>query len=117
VISLLELSSLQKHPVICSLGFPADKARKEVNKRRRHFNIPKTGFVSQMGNDATKTNPHDVLVDESKQADIEKITIHAGSRNTLMRSARALSRWPRFKNHDLARNRNRAVKLKPSTLK
>ncbi|MGA8732987.1 MAG: hypothetical protein WB558_03615 [Terriglobales bacterium] len=52
---------------------PADKARKEVNKRRRHFNMSKTGFVSQMGNDSTKTNPRDVLVDESKQADIENI--------------------------------------------
>src|SRR5450755_369045 len=52
---------------------PADKARKEVNKRRRHFNMSKTGFVSQMGNDATKTNPRDVLVDESKQADIESL--------------------------------------------
>ena len=52
---------------------PADKARKEVNKRRRHFNMSKTGFVSQMGNDATQTNPRDVLVDESKQADIENL--------------------------------------------
>jgi hypothetical protein len=52
---------------------PADKARNEVNKRRRHFNMSKTGFVSQMGNDATKTNPRDVLVDESKQADIENL--------------------------------------------
>ncbi|HEY4843508.1 MAG TPA: ATPase, T2SS/T4P/T4SS family [Terriglobales bacterium] len=52
---------------------PADKARKEVNKRRRHFNMSKTGFVSQMGNDANKTNPRDVLVDESKQADIENL--------------------------------------------
>jgi type IV secretion system protein TrbE len=52
---------------------PADKARKEVNKRRRHFNMSKTGFVSQMGNDATTTNPRDVLVDESKQADIENL--------------------------------------------
>ena len=52
---------------------PADKARKEVNKRRRHFNVSKTGFVSQMGNDATRTNPRDVLVDESKQADIENL--------------------------------------------
>jgi type IV secretion/conjugal transfer VirB4 family ATPase len=51
----------------------ADKARKEVNKRRRHFNMSKTGFVSQMGNDVTKTNPRDVLVDESKQADIENL--------------------------------------------
>ena len=53
---------------------PAHKARKEaMNKRRRHFNMSKTGFVSQMGNDTTKTNPRDVLVDESKQADIENL--------------------------------------------
>jgi type IV secretion/conjugal transfer VirB4 family ATPase len=52
---------------------PAGKARKEVNKRRRHFNMSKTGFASQMGNDTTKTNPRDVLVDESKQADIENL--------------------------------------------
>jgi len=48
-------------------------ARKEVNKRRRHFNISKTGFISQLGNDPAKTNPRDVLVDESKQADIENL--------------------------------------------
>ena len=48
-------------------------ARREVNKRRRHFNISKTGFVSQIGNDPTKVNPRDVLVDESKQADIENL--------------------------------------------
>jgi type IV secretion system protein VirB4 len=35
--------------------------------------MSKTGFVSQMGNDATKTNTRDVLVDESKQADIENL--------------------------------------------
>jgi type IV secretion system protein TrbE len=52
---------------------PMSKARKEINKRRRHFNMSKTGFVSQMGNDTTKTNPRDVLVDESKQADIENL--------------------------------------------
>jgi type IV secretion system protein VirB4 len=48
-------------------------ARKEVNKRRRHFNISKTGFISQLGNDPAKVNPRDVLVDESKQADIENL--------------------------------------------
>ena len=52
---------------------PMDRARREVNKRRRHLNISKTGFVSQMGNDVVKTNPRDVLVDESKQADIENL--------------------------------------------
>jgi len=51
----------------------ADTARKEVNKRRRHFNMSKTGFISQMSNDPAKTNPRDVLVDESKQADIENL--------------------------------------------
>jgi type IV secretion system protein VirB4 len=50
-----------------------EKARKEVNKRRKHFNVSKTGFVSQLGNDPAKTNPRDVLVDESKQADIENL--------------------------------------------
>ncbi len=52
---------------------PAATARKEVNKRRRHFNISKTGFISQLGNDPAKTNPRDILVDESKQADIEDL--------------------------------------------
>ena len=49
------------------------KARKEVDKRRRHFNMSKSGFVSQMGSDPAKTNQRDVLIDESKQADIENL--------------------------------------------
>jgi type IV secretion system protein VirB4 len=61
--------------MVCTEWVPLapDKARKEVIKRRRHFNISKTGFVSQMGNDPAKINPRDVLVDESKQADIENL--------------------------------------------
>ncbi|MFZ0661197.1 MAG: type IV secretion system DNA-binding domain-containing protein [Acidobacteriaceae bacterium] len=74
----LVLDALFKIPAnftVCTewTPLPADKARKEVNKRRRHFNMSKTGFVSQIGNDATKTNPRDVLIDESKQADIENL--------------------------------------------
>jgi len=74
----LVLDSLLKIPanfIVCTewTPIPASKARKEVNKRRRHFNMSKTAFVSQMGNDVTKTNPRDVLVDESKQADIENL--------------------------------------------
>jgi type IV secretory pathway VirB4 component len=74
----LVLDSLLKIPasfMVCTewTPLPTDKARKEVNKRRRHFNMSKTGFVSQMGNEASKTNPRDVLVDESKQADIENL--------------------------------------------
>jgi type IV secretion/conjugal transfer VirB4 family ATPase len=49
------------------------KARKEVDKRRRHFNMSKSGFVSQLGSDPAKTNQRDVLIDESKQADIENL--------------------------------------------
>lgn len=72
------LDSLLKIPanfIVCTEWTPlaASKARKEVNKRRRHFNMSKTAFVSQMGNDVTRTNPRDVLVDESKQADIENL--------------------------------------------
>jgi type IV secretion/conjugal transfer VirB4 family ATPase len=74
----LVLDALLKIPanfIVCTewIPLPADKARKEVNKRRRHFNMSKTGFISQIGNDPTKTNPRDVLVDESKQADIENL--------------------------------------------
>ena len=49
-----------------------DAAKKEVNKRRKHFNVSKTGFVSSMS-DASQTNDRDRLVDESKQADIENL--------------------------------------------
>jgi type IV secretion/conjugal transfer VirB4 family ATPase len=49
------------------------KARKEVDKRRRHFNMSKSGFMSQMGSDPSKVNQRDVLIDESKQADIENL--------------------------------------------
>ena len=49
------------------------KARREITKRRRHFNVTKTSFVSQMGNETSKVNPRDVLVDESKQHDIEDL--------------------------------------------
>ncbi len=74
----LVLDALLKIPcsfTVCTEWVPLsqEKARKEVTKRRRHFNISKTGFVSQLGNDTSKMNPRDVLVDESKQADIENL--------------------------------------------
>jgi type IV secretion system protein VirB4 len=49
------------------------QARKEVMKRKRHFNISKSSFVSSMQSDPTAVNPRDVLIDESKQADIENL--------------------------------------------
>ena len=47
------------------------KARKEVMARRRHFNIAKSGFISQVRDE--KTPQRDQLIDESKQADIEDL--------------------------------------------
>jgi type IV secretion/conjugal transfer VirB4 family ATPase len=49
------------------------KARKEVKKRRRHFNMAKTDFISHVAVDKSQTDQRDVLVDESKQADIENL--------------------------------------------
>jgi len=50
---------------------PPVAARKEVAKRSVSFQISKAGLISQTGNYPSETNPHDVLVDESKQADME----------------------------------------------
>jgi type IV secretion/conjugal transfer VirB4 family ATPase len=46
-------------------------ARKEVTKRRRHFNLTKTGFAFQPGTDPSKVDQRDVLRDDSKQADMD----------------------------------------------
>jgi type IV secretion system protein VirB4 len=70
--SLLKISG-NFHVVTEWVPITTEKARKEVNKRRRHFNVAKSGFISQLGNDPAKTNPRDVLIDESKQADIENL--------------------------------------------
>ena len=48
-------------------------ARKEITKRRRHFNVSKSSFISSVRADAATINPRDVLIDESKQADIENL--------------------------------------------
>jgi type IV secretion system protein VirB4 len=48
------------------------EGRSEVNKKRKHFNMAKSGFISQV-HDPTRTSPRDVLIDESKQADVEDL--------------------------------------------
>ena len=48
-------------------------ARKEITKRKRHFNVAKSSFISSMHSDPASVNPRDVLIDESKQADIENL--------------------------------------------
>jgi hypothetical protein len=47
-------------------------ARNEITKRKRHFNVSKSSFISSVHSDAATLNPRDVLIDESKQADIEE---------------------------------------------
>jgi type IV secretion/conjugal transfer VirB4 family ATPase len=47
------------------------KARKEITMRRRHFNVAKTSFFSQMRDE--KKLERDQLIDESKQADVEQL--------------------------------------------
>jgi hypothetical protein len=48
-------------------------ARKEITKRERHFNVSKSSFISSVHSDAATVNPRDVLIDDSKQADIENL--------------------------------------------
>ncbi len=48
------------------------KARNEVNTKRKHFNMTKSGFISQV-RDERKTSTRDELIDESKQADVENL--------------------------------------------
>jgi type IV secretion/conjugal transfer VirB4 family ATPase len=48
------------------------KARNEVNSRRKHFNMTKSGFISQV-RDESKSSKRDELIDESKQADVEDL--------------------------------------------
>ena len=48
-------------------------ARKEITKRKRHFNVSKSSFISSVHSDVAAVNPRDVLIDESKQADIENL--------------------------------------------
>ena len=47
------------------------RARKEVNGKRRHFNISKTGLIQSTS--AETSLERDRLVDESKQADVESL--------------------------------------------
>src|SRR6185437_8208966 len=48
-------------------------ARKEITKRKRHFNITKTSFITSIQRDPATYDPRNTLMDESKQADIENL--------------------------------------------
>lgn len=69
-----QLLKIEANFYVCTEWNPmaTGKARKEVDKRRKHFNMAKSGFISQM-RDPTATSARDVLIDESKQADVENL--------------------------------------------
>src|SRR6201987_238232 len=72
---LKQLLEIQANFCVVSEWVPIDNAtaRKEITKRRRHFNVSKSSFISSARADPTTVNPRDVLIDESKQADIENL--------------------------------------------
>jgi hypothetical protein len=50
-------------------------ARKEITKRKWHFNVSKSSFIPSVHSDTATVNPRDVLIDESKQADIAAVAV------------------------------------------
>jgi len=72
---LKHLLEIQANFCVASEWVPIDNAtaRREITKRRRHFNVSKSSFISSVRADAATVNPRDVLIDESKQADIANL--------------------------------------------
>jgi len=72
---LKQLLEIQTNFFVVTEWVPIDNAvaRKEITKRKRHFNVSKSSFISSVHSDAATVNPRDVLIDESKQADIENL--------------------------------------------
>jgi type IV secretion/conjugal transfer VirB4 family ATPase len=72
---LRHLLEIQANFCVVTEWVPIDNAvaRKEITKRKRHFNVSKSSFISSVHSDGTTVNPRDVLIDESKQADIEHL--------------------------------------------
>jgi type IV secretion system protein TrbE len=72
---LRHLLEIQANFCVVTEWVPIDNAvaRKEITKRKQHFNVSKSSFISSVHSDGTTVNPRDVLIDESKQADIENL--------------------------------------------
>jgi type IV secretory pathway VirB4 component len=72
---LRHLLEIQANFCVVTEWAPIDNAvaRKEITMRKRHFNVSKSSFISSVHSDAATVNPRDVLIDESKQADIENL--------------------------------------------
>ncbi len=87
VLTLKELPS-ETHPLLLNglLDIPTNfhvvtewhpvdnaAARKEINKRRRHYHNSKTSFLSNLQDRQQSTGPRDELVDDSKEAAIAEL--------------------------------------------
>ena len=74
-LALKQLLEVQANFRVVTEWVPIDNAiaRKEITKRKRHFNVSKSSFISSVQSDPATVNPRDVLIDESKQADIENL--------------------------------------------
>ena len=72
---LKQLLEIQANFCIVTEWVPIETAtaRKEITKRKRHFNISKSSFISSMQSDPAMYDPRNVIIDESKQADIENL--------------------------------------------
>ena len=72
---LKQLLEIQANFCIVTEWVPIESsvARKEITKRKRHFNVSKTSFISSMQRDGASYDPRNTLIDESKQADIENL--------------------------------------------
>jgi type IV secretion system protein TrbE len=72
---LKHLLEIEANFCIVTEWVPMDTAdaRKEITKRKRHFNISKTSFITSMQRDASTYDPRNTIIDESKQADIENL--------------------------------------------
>jgi type IV secretion system protein TrbE len=72
---LKQLLEIQANFCIVTEWVPLETAvaRKEITKRKRHFNITKTSFITSMQRDPATYDPRNTLIDESKQADIENL--------------------------------------------
>jgi type IV secretion/conjugal transfer VirB4 family ATPase len=52
---------------------PSDKARRLIHSRRRHFHTTKRSFISYLNTSDTPANSADILVDDSKEAQIRDL--------------------------------------------
>src|SRR5438094_425431 len=72
---LKQLLEIEANFCVITEWVPMDVAiaRKEIIKRKRHFNISKISFITSMQRDPASYDPRNTIIDDSKQADIENL--------------------------------------------